>query len=91
MDSNEKERERCMKLSDERGEFVTDVDGFVYFWPRANGGHFAAHHLRWLADELDARNKDWEEQIAKDLGSSCCENEERTMAGGCKNCGDPSF
>ena len=46
------------------GEFITDVDGFVYYWPKnARGGHLAAHHLRALADELDRRNAPWEAQI----------------------------
>lgn len=96
MTANEEERKRCIKLTDEHGEFVTDVDGFVYFWPRPNGGHFAAHHLRWLADELDARNKAWEEDIAayfekKRSGEPCCENEKRNMDGWCESCGDPCF
>ena len=38
------------------GEFITECDGFVYYWPTGQG-HLAAHHLRWIADELDLRNK----------------------------------
>ncbi len=53
-----------VKLAAERSEFVTDVDGFVYYWPKSDrGGSYAAHHLRQLADELDRRNADWEKQI----------------------------
>ncbi len=57
-----------IKMADERGEFVTDVDGFVYYWPNGCNGHFNSHILRELADELDRRNAAWEAQIARDLG-----------------------
>lgn len=61
---SEEARARIIALADERGEFVTDVDGFVYWWPESTrGGHFSAHHLRWLADELDKRNEVWQRQI----------------------------
>jgi hypothetical protein len=64
METNEEYRQRVIKLSDDRKEFVTDVDGFVYWWPEgAPNGHFAAHHLRWLADELDRRNEEWQKNI----------------------------
>ena len=46
-----------------KDDFVTDVDGFVYFWPKPHGGHFAAHHLREIADCLDEMNKEWNDQI----------------------------
>jgi len=55
---------RIIKVSDERKEFVTDVDGFVYWWPdNSPNGHLASHHLRWLADELDRRNEKWQKYI----------------------------
>jgi len=60
----EEYRERIIKVTDERKEFVTDVDGYVYFWPTDSCGHFAPHHLRWLADELDKRNADWDKSIS---------------------------
>ena len=56
--------ERIIQLATERGEFVADVDGFVYYWPDgSHHGHLSAHHLRWLADELDRRNAPWQAQI----------------------------
>lgn len=55
-DDMEKTRLAGIAKHDAVGDFVTDVDGFVYFWPRRGCGHFAAHHLRWIADELDRRN-----------------------------------
>ena len=63
-ETNEEYRQRIIRMSEERGEFVTDVDGYIYFWPRDGGGHLAAHHLRWLADELDSRNEIWDRQIS---------------------------
>ena len=64
METTEEYRQRIIKTSDERGEFVTDVDGFVYWWPDGSpNGHLAPHHLRWLADELDRRNKKWQKNI----------------------------
>ena len=70
METPEEYRERVIKLSDDKKEFVTDVDGFVYWWPEGTtSGHLAAFHLRWLADELDKRNEEWQKQVEKDLGS----------------------
>jgi hypothetical protein len=60
------ESRRIVEIVQDRNEFVTDVDGFVYYWPsRIHSGHLSAHHLRAIADELDKRNKDWEESINK--------------------------
>jgi hypothetical protein len=61
--SNEEERLRVIGLHESRGDFVTDVDGFVYYWPTDTNGSQAAHHLRWIADELDRRNAPWQAQI----------------------------
>jgi len=58
------ERGRIIAISDVNGEFVTDEDGFVYYWPDGSTrGHYASHHLRWLADELDKRNAAWNKVI----------------------------
>jgi hypothetical protein len=60
----ESDQERIIRLASEREEFVTDVDGFVYFWPNRDfGGHFSSHVLRILADELDRRNEAWSAEI----------------------------
>lgn len=53
----EKERLRLIQTIQDSDEFVTEVDGFVYYLPDTNGGILASHHLRWIADELDLRNK----------------------------------
>lgn len=53
----EKERLRIIQVVQDDGSFVTDADGFVYYWPTdERKGHLGAHHLRWIADELDRRN-----------------------------------
>lgn len=44
-------------------DFIAFDDGFYYFWPAGSKGAFAAHELRLIADELDRRNKSWQEQI----------------------------
>lgn len=57
-------KERVIEICESRNEFVTDVDGFVYWWPDGyQFGHLASHHLRWLADELDRRNAPWQAVI----------------------------
>lgn len=64
IDPNEVERLRCMKLSEERGDFVRDVDGYWYYWPKGySGGSLASHHLRWLADWLDQKNLPWDNEV----------------------------
>ena len=64
MTTNEKEKKRIIDLIEKRDEFVTDVDGFVYWWPGENRGHLAAHHLRWIAEELDERNVEMEKHVS---------------------------
>ena len=51
-----------IKKIDKRGEFVYLEDGFLYYAPEGKGC-ISAHELRTIADELDKRNKAWEEQI----------------------------
>ena len=51
-----------IKMIDKRGEFVYLEDGFLYYAPEGKGC-ISAHELRTIANELDKRNKAWEEQI----------------------------
>ncbi len=53
---------RIIQVADERGEFVYLEDGFLYYEPKG-AGVLTAHELRTIADELDRRNKDWDDQI----------------------------
>ena len=55
-------QQELIQRIDESGDFVTLDDGFVYYWPSGNGS-LAAYVLRWIADELDKRNKEWNKQI----------------------------
>ena len=49
------------------GELYRDVDGFFYYAPPENGGVFSANFMRQMADKLDGMNKEWQEQITRDL------------------------
>jgi hypothetical protein len=51
-----------VKVAEERGELMQDVDGFFYYFPKGSGS-IPAYQLRQLADELDRRNAPWEKQI----------------------------
>ena len=37
-------------------DIVKDVDGFFYFWPIGNRGHFTSAHLQHIAVVLDVLN-----------------------------------
>lgn len=66
------ERATVCRLAEERGEFVTDVDGFIYWWPSAkteHAGHLSPYQLRILADELDRRNAAWQAVIDAEFSS----------------------
>jgi len=56
VDASDQERQRCMDMSTERGDFVLDMDGCWYYWPSRVVGSMASRHLRWLADEVDRLN-----------------------------------
>lgn len=63
MNKKEKFEKTIIKIADQKKEFVTDVDGFIYWWPEGRNGHLAACHLRAIADELDKRNEKWQKEI----------------------------
>lgn len=58
----EEARQRFIQSCDTHKEFITEIDGFVYWWPKRTG-YLSAYQLRHLADELDKRNKEWEDNI----------------------------
>lgn len=61
------ERDRCMAISKERGDFVCGDDGYFVYWPTGNRhGALDAIHLRWLAEELDKMNAAWDAQVQSD-------------------------
>jgi hypothetical protein len=49
-------------------------DGFIYYFP-SKGGALSAEVLRVIADELDRRNKAWDDDI-KDYFATHPQNEE---------------
>jgi hypothetical protein len=49
------------------GDLIMDVDGHFYFWPEDNNGAWSSYHLRELADKMDEINKQWDEQVEKQL------------------------
>jgi hypothetical protein len=67
--SEESYRDRVLRMSEERDEFVTGDDGYVIYWPASfTGGGYNSAELRILADELDRRNEAWDKQVREDLG-----------------------
>ena len=44
-------------------DIYQEVDGYYVFG--ILGSCLYAHHLREIADELDRRNKDWDDEITK--------------------------
>ena len=65
------EAARIVKMTADRGGFAKLDDGFVYYWPSHGwSGAMGAWHLRILADELDRRNKKWNDEICEYLGES---------------------
>jgi hypothetical protein len=68
----EKDSDSCYQVFVETayiGDFLKDVDGYFYYWPPPNqGGCFVAWLLRALADKLDEINKDWNEQVGREVG-----------------------
>lgn len=51
-----------IEVADKDNEFVMLEDGFYYYWPKGKGA-IPAYQLRLLADELDKRNKEWNDRI----------------------------
>lgn len=49
---------------EKRDEFILLEDGYLYWWP-AQMGAVDADTLRVIADELDKRNKSWDEVVQK--------------------------
>lgn len=58
---------KLIEKLDRNGELVSLEDGFIYYFPRGEGG-LSAHELRAIADELDRRNASWEKIIEEEIG-----------------------
>ena len=57
-----KYRDHIIRKCEEMEEFYKAEDGLVYYGPHGYG-MIAAHELRWIADELDRRNQQQQQQI----------------------------
>lgn len=66
MNDAEEYRQRVIKRCDVFCEIGPLDDGFQYFWIKDRGA-MSATDLRIIADELDQRNKDWQEQIEREV------------------------
>ena len=62
MSAYDKLRARIEKMSEERRDFITLEDGYIYYWPSGQGALNAAD-LRILADILDTKNAAWNEEV----------------------------
>jgi hypothetical protein len=51
------------------GEFVVQDDGYYSYVMKNNLGFCSSYGLRLIADKLDELNKEWDEQIKKDIGN----------------------
>lgn len=73
-ESSDETAARMIRLANERGDFIQDVDGYVVYWPTsASGGALPAWMMRVLADEIDRRNAAWDAIIQGDpqIGPGC--------------------
>ena len=47
-----------------KDDLLKGDDGYVVFWPLGTGkGAYTANNLREIADEIDRRNKPWDDQL----------------------------
>lgn len=51
------------------GEFYREVDGYYVFDPESGSGYWPEWLLRALADELEELNKEWNEQVEREINS----------------------
>lgn len=54
------------------GELVCMEDGYYQFFPdlKLSGGYWPTWMLRGIADAVDAKNAEWDAQVAKDIGGN---------------------
>ena len=51
------------------GSFIIQDDGYYGYYPNELSGYWSSYALRLVADELDQINKEWDEQVKKDIGN----------------------
>ena len=62
MSRAEEDRKRLIARAYARGEILIDDSGYHRYWPKGFG-YVSAHHLRWIADELDRINAPWDAEV----------------------------
>lgn len=75
---SEQHRKKLLRSCEEYSEFGPCDDGYQYFWIE-NRGCLSAEDLRIIADELDRRNKDWDEQLSEYFKNSSIEDLNKSM------------
>ena len=50
------------------GKFIMQDDGYYGYYTTETSGYWSSYALRGIADALDEINREWDEQIKKDLG-----------------------
>ena len=50
------------------GKFIMQDDGYYGYYTTETLGYWSSYALRGIADALDEINREWDEQIKKDLG-----------------------
>lgn len=72
----EEQSRRLIEIIEDAGSFDWLDDGFVYYFPEPQRGCLSAWSLRAIADELDRRNKEHEEEIEEYFSTQSKEEED---------------
>ena len=51
------------------GTFLIQDDGYYGFYTESDSGYWSSYALRLIADKLDEVNKEWDDQVKKDIGN----------------------
>lgn len=51
------------------GIFAVQDDGYLQFLTLEPSGYWSSYALRLIADKLDKMNKEWDDQVRKDIGN----------------------
>ena len=51
------------------GIFAVQDDGYLQFLTDEPSGYWSSYALRLIADKLDEMNKEWDDQVKKDIGN----------------------
>ena len=61
-----------------KDDLLVGDDGYVVFWPAGTGkGAYTSTNLREIADEIDRRNKPWDDQLQKYIKQQELHEEDR--------------